>query len=124
MPRGRPKGTKAVSKLTQALTETLAAQTEAAQAVVVQEKLDQVTAFQAKLEGELDTHFTVLKGLRDRTIDKEEAPGAKVNLAAAQAMMEYTHRLHPERQQGQGVPVTVNILVQLLTKPAKGVEVT
>lgn len=110
MPRGRPKSQ-------QALVQVLAAKTDEAQAVIVQEKLDAVAQFQEKLEGELDAHFTVLKGLRDGMISKEEAAGAKVNLEAARLMMEHTHRLHPERGQGQGPPVTVNVLVQMLTKP-------
>ena len=120
MPRGRPKSTKGVSKLTAALTETLAAQTPEVQAVVVQERLDEVATFQRDLEEALPATFDLLKTLRDARLDKEAAPGAKVNLEAAKVMMENTHRLHPERGVSGGPPVTVNVLIQMLAKPRTG----
>ena len=114
MPRGRPKKEQPISKQ---VVEVLAAQTPEVQAVVVAERLDAVALFQQQLEGELGATFGVLKGLRDATITKDEAPGAKVNLEAGKLMMENTHRLHPERGGPQGERVTVNVLVQLLTAP-------
>jgi hypothetical protein len=99
------------------MVEVLAAQTPEIQAVVVAERLDAVATFQQQLEGELKATFGTLKTLRDATLHKDAAPGAKVNLEAAKLMMENTHRLHPERGGPQGERVTVNILVQLLTAP-------
>lgn len=113
VPRGRPKA----QQKARALVETLATQTDEAQAVVVREKLAAVERFQERLEGELDRTFEVLRTLRDTPLSPQEAAGAKVNLAAAQTMMAHTHRLHPERQGGTGQPVTITMLVQLLCKP-------
>ena len=113
MPRGSPKA----QHQSVELVRTLVQQTEPAQMAVVEERLDAVAQFQEKLEGELDSHFTFLRGVRNDPPGKESAPGVKAAIEATKVMMEHTHRLHPDKMGPQGERVTVNVLVQMLTKP-------
>lgn len=113
MPRGVPKPLQDA----RALVSVLATKTEEGQAQTVQQAMDTVSEFQVALEQALPKTFELLQELRDAHLEKDEAPGAKVNLEAARLMMEHTHRLHPERQGHSGEPVNVNILIQMLTQP-------
>lgn len=121
MPRAKPQKSVLESPLAKALVSQTREGLEQAVAVKVEGARNVIKETQLKLEEELTKNLAVLVTLRDSTtLTADEMRAANIQIRAIQVMLEHTHALKPQGPPpGDPRERPINILVALLTKPAR-----